>query len=1457
MIIIDLIYNLTLLVALSVVSSFIGQRWQRRRFDTLLQGMVFGGAAVIGMLHPLVLSAGIIFDGRSVVISLCGLFFGPMAVGVAGTMAAICRILQGGTGTLTGLLVILSSALLGLVFHIRQSRPAAEVSTGFLLKFGLLVHVVMLLLMFTLPGGKAFSTLQRLALPVLLTYPLATVLIGKILSDKKAQRHSLEALRESTESFRTTLYSIGDAVISTDNQGRVRQMNPVAERLTGWLEAEARSKPLDEVFQIVNEETRAVVENPAQRVLREGQVVGLANHTLLIARDGTERPIADSGAPIRSAEGEITGVVLVFRDQSAERAAQEALREGERRFRLLFERMPLGYQSLDAEGRFLEVNPTWLAILGYERNDVIGHWFGEFLPPAYVEAFRQRFPKFKEAGEVHNEFDMKCKDGSVIHVAFDGKIGHDDKGDFKQTHCILSDITQRTQTEQALRVSEAKYRLLHESMRDAFACIDMDGNIKEFNDAFCQLVDYRPEELLLLTYLDLTPEKWHAREAEIFQAQVLVRGYSDVYEKEYRRKDGTIFPIEIRTILLQDAAGQPCGMWGLIRDITERKQAEVALRESEEHYRLLFNSIHDAVFLHGFSADNGMPGHFLQVNDVACQRYGYSREEWLHMRPQDLDAPEGLAAIPGVIRQLQAEGHATWEGMHRAKDGRLVPVEISNVLFDYRGAPVILSVVRDITKRKQTEAALHTSEQQYRSLVESTPDVIMSFDRQGRHLFVNPAVTHLTGLHPKEFLGKTHAELGFPEERCRFWETLIETAFDTGESLETEFEFAGSNGRVLFNWRLIPVNDGDAVASVLSIARDITAQRKTEEKYQMLFREMLDGFALHDIICDGQGRPVDYRFLAVNPAFERLTGLKAESLLGKTVLQVLPNTEAYWIDAYGQVALTGKPAFIENYARDLGRFFQVTVFSPAAGQFACIFADITERKRAEEALRANEARHGKMIANIGDVIAIIDQDEILRYMSPNFEHWFGWKPEEVVGFSTWENVHPEDLDFAQKFIGALLQEPAATGTAECRYRCKDGGYKWIEFTGVNLLHDPDIRGVLGNYRDITERKRAEEEHEKLQAQLLQAQKMESVGRLAGGVAHDFNNMLGVIMGHADIALEQIDPEAPLHDDLQEIQKAALRSADLTRQLLAFARKQPVSPSILDLNQTVSGVLMMLQRLIGEDIELAWKPAPALWPVKMDPSQVDQILANLAVNARDAIGGVGHLTIQTENTVFDESYCRLHDGFAAGDYVLLAVSDTGAGMDKETLEHVFEPFFTTKEVGKGTGLGLAMVYGAVKQNQGFINVYSEPGRGTTFKIYLPRTEAVAAMAAQAPRKPDHGTETVLLAEDEESILKLGTTILKKHGYTVLAARTPAEALARAERHKGSIHLLITDVVMPGMNGKELKDRLTALRPGIKVLFMSGYTSDVIAHQGVIDEGVAFLQKPFSVNTLAQKVREVLQ
>jgi len=422
----------------------------------------------------------------------------------------------------------------------------------------------------------------------------------------------------------------------------------------------------------------------------------------------------------------------------------------------------------------------------------------------------------------------------------------------------------------------------------------------------------------------------------------------------------------------------------------------------------------------------------------------------------------------------------------------------------------------------------------------------------------------------------------------------------------------------------------------------------------------------------------------------------------------------------------------------------------------------------------------------------------------------------------------------------------------------DGRRVLLEVFGCPVKDDQgNVTASLATFSDITAKKKAEEEHKKLQAQLVQAQKMESVGRLAGGVAHDFNNMLGVIIGHAEMAMQQMDPALQVHADLTEIKKAAKRSADLTRQLLAFARRQTAAPIILELNRTIAGMLKMFRRLIGEDIDLAWLPGADLWSVKMDPSQIDQILANLCVNARDAIDGVGRITIETHNVAAGEISRADFPDLPPGNYVMLAVSDDGAGMDRKTRQNLFEPFYTTKKVGKGTGLGLSTVYGIVKQNQGHISVNSEPGKGATFKIYFPRTEEIDTVKAEpAVESIVEGTETVLLVEDEGAILRMGKAMLESFGYTVLAADRPDEALAIVDQHDGPMHLLITDVVMPDMNGKELMAKIRKHQPKIKVLFISGYTEDVIMHRGILQQNVNFLQKPFTVDSLARKVREAL-
>ncbi|HXH65549.1 MAG TPA: ATP-binding protein, partial [Mariprofundaceae bacterium] len=520
-----------------------------------------------------------------------------------------------------------------------------------------------------------------------------------------------------------------------------------------------------------------------------------------------------------------------------------------------------------------------------------------------------------------------------------------------------------------------------------------------------------------------------------------------------------------------------------------------------------------------------------------------------------------------------------------------------------------------------------------------------------------------------------------------------------------------------------------------------------------------------------------------------------------------------------------------------------------------------ERRQAEQALRESEERYRTIFQNspLGIFRSTVEGRflevnpalaKILGYDSP------GDVIREIVNIG--EQIYPN----AESRIRIVAEQLGAAGDImqhHNRYRRRDGS-ECIANLYLKTVRDAEGRPVFfeGIIEDITERMQAEDERERLQAQLVQAQKMESIGRLAGGIAHDFNNVLSAVIGYAELALREADISERLYGYLQEIRKAADRSVDLTRQLLAFARKQTVLPKVVDLNETVTGLITLLQRLIGEEVHLTWQPGARVWAVKVDPSQIDQILTNLCVNARDAIENTGTITIQTRNGVLDETYAADHPGAVPGEYVLLSVTDDGQGMVRETLAHVFEPFFTTKEMGKGTGLGLAMVYGIVKQNNGYIDIDSEPGRGTTISIYLPRHMGEAGQSGVSADEETvaQGDETILLVEDEPVILDIARLVLEKCGYRVLTASRPNEAIRLVKERACEIHLLITDVIMPGMNGRELADAVLGLCPEIRCLFMSGYSGNAIAQHGVLDEDVHFIQKPFSTADLAAKVRQVL-
>ena len=639
----------------------------------------------------------------------------------------------------------------------------------------------------------------------------------------------------------------------------------------------------------------------------------------------------------------------------------------------------------------------------------------------------------------------------------------------------------------------------------------------------------------------------------------------------------------------------------------------------------------------------------------------------------------------------------------------------------------------------------------------------------------------------------------------------------------------------------------------LAVEKRTRELETSEQRYRYLFNAESDAILVIDVET--------LTLVEVNEAAVDLYGYSHQELLSLHAIDLSSEpeeTRQQIISRDGRIRIP-----LRYHRKKDGTVFPVEIsasFFELDGRRLLLAAmrDVSERLRAEEALRENRRFLNDLIENSGALIFVKDLEGRYELINRKWEEITGLRREEVLGqtdlavfpVSVGEQFRRNDLKVIDS---GEMQEWEETLEGENGRRF----FLSIKFPRRN--ENGDIVGICGMTTEITERKQAEDVREKLLEQLSQSRKMESIGRLAGGVAHDFNNMLGVILGHTELALLSVPSSEQVYGNLKEIEKAAQRSADLTRQLLAFARKQTIMPKVLNLNETVSGMLPMLRRLMGENIDLVWSPSDDLWPLKIDPAQVDQILANLCANARDSIINVGKVMISTENDTIAQAFCVAHEGCMAGDFVILSVTDNGCGMARETLPLLFEPFYTTKEIGKGTGLGLATVYGIVQQNRGFIMVDSELGKGTSFRIYLPRhvdqenDNAGIGVGYSLPLSQ----ETILLVEDEQAVLEMAAQMLRKIGYRVLVAASPSAAVSLAHKHMGEIDLLITDVIMPEMNGWELSKILLEIQPGMKRLFTSGYTADAIAQPNVLEEGVSFIQKPFTILELSAKVRRTIQ
>jgi len=810
----------------------------------------------------------------------------------------------------------------------------------------------------------------------------------------------------------------------------------------------------------------------------------------------------------------------------------------------------------------------------------------------------------------------------------------------------------------------------------------------------------------------------------------------------------------------------------------------------------------------------------------------------------------------GVERYLQTgKKHISWTvlkltGLHRT--GKEIPLEVSLGEHVHGKRRIFTGIVRDISEREQSEALLRQSEEKYAKMVHSSPDAItLRSLPDRRYLEVNEGFTRLTGYSAEEVLGKTPAELNLWVEREPHRTTLQKLEAE-GQVTGEEFRFRTKSGEVRYGQVSAVRVTMSGQQCMLSVTHDITDRKRAEEALSQLASivESSDDAIL--------GKTLDGKIVSWNGGAERIYGYSAIEVVGKPVSILVPDEQRDEVPEI--LKRLSRDERIHHYetvrVRKGGQRINVSVtISPvkdAEGMIvgaSAIARDITGRKRVEEKLQESEAHFRSLVHDAPYGIYRIALDGRLLQVNPALVKMLGYESEEELIRCDVEKDICRDPETHQRLVRDYWRKQDFQDV-EAEWRRKDGKIITVIMTGHPVLEKDDSPAYFEVFaEDITERR-------SLERQLFQSQKMEAIGRLAGGIAHDFNNLLGVILGHSDILDQQIDGNDRLRKSVEATRHAAERAAALTMQLLAFSRKQVIEPAVIDLNASVMEIEKMLHCVIGEDIELAIRLQPDLGRVKADPGQLSQVLMNLAVNSRDAMPSGGKLVIETADVELDDTYGRQHLGARPGPHVMLAISDTGTGMDSETLSHIFEPFFTTKETGKGTGLGLSMVYGIVKQSNGYIMPYSEPGRGTTFKIYFPRTEEIVSPIQKTEEEIPRGTETILVVEDEPALRELTCVLLEDAGYTVLESSGPEDAMETAKDAQSRIDLLLTDVVMPRLDGRELANQMVSLRPDLKVLFMSGYSDDVIVHRGVLTQGTVLVQKPFTKRTLLQKVRETL-
>jgi PAS domain S-box-containing protein len=1264
------------------------------------------------------------------------------------------------------------------------------------------------------------------------------------------QEHRLatEAARESEERCQALFERSFDVVYILDFEGKFLDASNAGFNLLGYSREELKNITLTTlltddqiplVFSTIEElkETGTQKESDEYMVRhKDGSFVWLETRASVIYRTG--EPYAIQG---------------IARDITEWKNSQEHSKKSEERYRAIFENTGNATILIGEDKTILLANSNFERLSGYSRHEIEGRmsWVS-FISENDLERLknyhRMRRDKPGSAPESY-EFRFITRSGEVRDILALVTL-------IPGTNESISnhiDITERKQAEEALRISEDKYRGILESMEESYFEVDFAGNFTFFNNAACRMSGYSPEELLGMNYRTYAPPE---------TARLMFEAFNKVYKTgkpellvDYQviHKDGSLHDNELSVGLMRDALGQPVGFTALVRDVTVKKRSEKTLRESEERYRSILDNMEEAYY------EVDLKGNFTFFNPRAVNRLGYTVEELNGMNFRNYVDEENAKKVFNAYHQVYLTGEpftgVDWE--LKDKSGRSIFVEASvSLRLGADGTPTgFRGVVRDITSRKQAEDALRVSEEKYRTILESMEEAYLESDLNGNFTFFNDSLSKVLGYTRDELKGMTYRAISTSETSTKLYQ-LFNEIYNTGQPktlIDHEIIRKDGSKRVIeMSVSLIREPSGEPTG-FRGVGRDITERiqaegtiKKSEEFYRTIFEKTGNASLLLD---------EDTTILLANSNFEKLSGYSRQDLEGKMgwTVFVSPDDLTMMKNNHEMRRREHSPApdsyefqFINSHGEKRDIFLNIALIPGTKISIASLM-DITDRKRTEKALRESEERFRDMASLLPETVFEIDENGRVTFVNQSSLERFGFTMEEVEkGLNFLEAIAPEDHERIIKNSQKVMHGEHI-GLNEYTARRKDGRTFPALINTVVINHDGKPAGLRGFLIDMTEKKNLEQ-------QLTRAQKMEAIGTLAGGIAHDFNNLLMGILGNVSLVLMHFDESNPFFDRLKSVEEYVKRGSDLTKQLLGFARggKYEVKPT--HLGEFIQKSSEMFGRT-KKEIRIHHKVAQDLWAVDVDRGQMEQVMLNLFVNAWQAMPGGGDLFISVENLKLDEVEVSPYD-IMPGRFVKVTVTDTGIGMDDSVKMRIFEPFFTTKERGRGTGLGLASVYGIIKNHSGFIRVESEKDLGTSFMIYLPASDKDIPDEHKTNGEIKRGHETVLLIDDEEMILDIGSKMLEGLGYKVLAAPGGRQGLQIYEQARDKVELVILDMIMPDFGGKETFDTLRRVNPDVKVLLSSGYSLDGQAKDIMKSGCKGFIQKPFSMADFSKKIRDIL-